>query len=875
VAIDPIVGVIFQRDAHPAAKTLEDLTDPLKNGAVLCDEHMPLSEAFAREWVQDAHVILYRLVDEDGDAVYARASKKSPLPLQLVKAGGRVEVSVLLLDHDLPEHREWEPGEALRWLESVPAGAPSPSAWYTTLHGSRLVYVLSRPVGPTEAEALATALVERWKAAGLPLLGAAQCTDWTRLFRLPRTRRSDTGRPFHTDPRFIFVDGGPELDVDTFGTATVAPAAPAAYEAPVPYEGMQPTELECARLLHGRGANGHRTVTDFAKDAKRYLKGRESFGVCFEEKPLDTSRGWNVSVLSLVGQVVSMTAHLDTASPEACFALVRPALEQLSSRDEEGRKDWLAIGWDMVCRMWAVESAKLAAERAKLEAEIQEGERIRTELATQAKAERPSDVPDDPEEAKKWLARQMIASDGTRHYIMRPDGSYNLNAVGDSMLIPMIRELGMESAIDTKELRGHSFVYRSVQHILSDHATPVSSVRCSSREPAAYIDGSQGAKTLHVPIHRLNPRLSPARSDEVEEWLVALFGEHAEVGLDWIAHALDVANPICALNLYGAPGAGKGMLVQGLAECFEGETFSDGRALDRFNIGLLKSPILVCDEGVPQIKGLGTTADQIFRTLVTGGPMSLEGKMRDIITADIYPRILFTSNDRNIMRSIVGHRDLTEDDVRAIEVRLLSIETGTAARRLLTAKGNRKYTRGWVGGEGRSNYVVANHIAWMFHTRKPSRSSSGRLLVEGESSTELVRDLRLRSDGAQVVLRVLTKMLESPAERRGLHVAEGRAFVTVSAVVEFAEHMGIPHKLTLPQTSQILRQFSAERLAAESYVPVSKPASAPEKGRWIELDLAMLLEEALRYGITCDRIETMVRLNNPGDAGLARAAAQK
>jgi hypothetical protein len=374
-------------------------------------------------------------------------------------------------------------------------------------------------------------------------------------------------------------------------------------------------------------------------------------------------------------------------------------------------------------------------------------------------------------------------------------------------------------------------------------------------------------------VHRLNPRLKPAFSHEVDEWLGALFGTMAEAGREWLAHALSAASPICAINLHGASASGKGMLCQGISECFEKESPNDGRAMDRFNIGLLRSPVIWCDEGVPQIKGLGSTVDQMFRQLVSGGCLPVEGKMRDVIVADIYPRVIFTSNNVNIMQAIVGTRDLTEEDVRAIEQRLLSIHIGPGARRLLESKGAYAYTRGWVAGDGPSRYVVANHVAWLHENRRPSSESSGRFLVEGQVRTELVRDLRLRSDAAQAVIRALARMLESTAPREGLHVAEGRAWVTVSCVTDYMDLQALGRGVTMPQVGQVLRQFSAEGLNPEEYVPVAKPAGAPRKGRWIELDLAAVMEECLRYGMASGRVESLLRMQE-GGAGAAAEAKQ-
>lgn len=865
---DPHVGVILERDAHPGARCVADLKH--ESGRCLCDASLPLSEALARDWDADAHVVCYRLEDEDGEVLHARANKRSPLPHEMVRAGMAIRSTIVCLDHDLPGHREWASiGEPIDWLASLPEGAPSPTVWYSTLHGSRFVYVLSEPVDRLLAEGLARALIARWAALGVVM--DASCADWTRLFRLPRARRADTGSSFALDARFVLIDGGPELDPSSLPSAPSPAAEP--FGEVVPYEGACPDADACEALLWTAGASGGRSQTELQREARKLLRGRSSFAVAFEDGPIDVSQGWDNGVLALVGQVCGMLATSEAGSPEGCLALIRGGLEQLSAADEQGRLDWVAVGWDKVRRMWSLEEARIEGARAERESAARQAEALKAELADRLRAERPDDVPADPAEARDYLSRRMVASDGRCHYVMRQDGSYNVQAVGDSMLVPMIRDLGMAEAIPVDKVRGNSLVDRGASEILNAHAVPIVQVRCSSRERVAHVEGDPGARVLRVPIHRLNPRLAPARSPHVEEWLASLLGPSTDLGLDWLAHALDTSAPICALNLYGTPGSGKGMLVLGLAECFDGEAQNDGRAMDRFNIGLLRSPLIACDEGVPMIRGLGTTADQVFRSLVAGGVVQVEGKMRDIIVAEMYPRIVFTSNNRDITRDIVGARDLSDDDVRAIEQRLLSIQVGPEARRLLTSRGNLEYTKGWVAGGVPSRYVLANHLAWLHRERRPSRFTTGRFLVEGESETVLVRDVRLRSEAAQLVLRALVRMLETPTPRSGLHVADGRAWVTVSSVVEYCEVSGMPAaaRLSMPQVGQVLRQFSAEALQPERYVPVSTPPGAQRRGRWIELDLAMLLEECFRYGMECGRIEALLRQRTDGPGLVAEA----
>src|SRR5688572_464975 len=883
--LDPVIGIVFDREGHPGADRLDELADPERAGSYLCDEHLPLSEAMSRQWAQDAHLMLYRLVDADGDTAWARVRKRAPFVQELLRAGGRVEVPLLVFDHDLPRNlgtgnvkQEWTEeglGEFVQGLAG--ADLPSPSWWYTTLHGSRFVYVLEQPVSHGRAEQLAQALMQRFAAQGVEL--DRQCSDWTRLFRLPRTVRADTGLPFHTSPRFMLLGDGRPVSLAELGVEEGEKPADTFVQVPQ-YAGDRPTPEEVRALLVVEGKSGKENPSAWAKVARKYLQGREpAFGACFGEEVLDVARfgGRNNAIVKVAGQVIGMTARQEEATPEGVYALLHAALEQLQARDDEGT-DWHAVAWDIVCRLWTNEQSQIAAENAQREASVVEGQNVRKDLVEQLRAEHPSDVPTDAEEADAWFRQRMIASDGKRHFIMRRDGSYGLHPVGDSMVIPMVKELGMEDVIETNELRGRAWVSRSTQSILNDHATPIVGIVCSASDRVAYIEGERGHRVLHQPVHRLNPRVKARWSYEVDAWLKALLGEKYDIGTDWLAYALDVSSPICALNLWGTPGTGKGMLAAGLAECFEGEQVNDGRALGKFNAGLLASPVVNCDEGVPQLKSDETLrTDQAFRSLVTGGNVTIRAMHQNPFTAKVYPRILFTGNDPDIVRAISGHRDLTEDDVRAIEVRLLSIHVQDAALIHLASRGNYSHTDGWVNGRERSKYILAGHIRQLFENRQPkSRFSSGRLLVEGEVGTTLVREMRLRSPSAQAVLRSVVGMLQHPQKVRGLYTSPERVLVTAAGVVEFSERAkaGIEEKLSLPRTAQVLRQFAL--VDHHGLVPESSKVTPPgqERGRWVELDLGTVLEEAARYGMDCARVEELLRTQRRGQERITYALSQ-
>jgi hypothetical protein len=121
------------------------------------------------------------------------------------------------------------------------------------------------------------------------------------------------------------------------------------------------------------------------------------------------------------------------------------------------------------------------------------------------------------------------------------------------------------------------------------------------------------------------------------------------------------------------------------------------------------------------------------------------------------------------------------------------------------------------------------------------------------------------------VLRTLARMLDSTAPREGLYLAEGRAWVTTSCVADYMEVQSLGREVSLLQVGQMLRQFSTEGIRAEERVPVCQPPGCAKRARWVELDLAALLERCYDHGMACSRIEGMLRTREGGAGAVAEA----
>jgi hypothetical protein len=870
---NPRLGIIHQRDAHASAKTLAHLQDPLIAETVLASEIVPLEEALERTWAEDAHFLTYHLLDDEGDPVFARASKRSPFVRQLEEAGGRVAVTVLALDYDLPGHAEWT-GDAFDefvqvLLEGVATyNLPEPSAWYQTLHGARLVYVLDEPTGPQDAEEMLVGLIANWKAAGLEV--DPKCRDWTRLFRLPRTTRQDTSEPYDPD---IVATGGPVLAVADAPRGVVETVD--AYAEVDTEVGERPSPEQVHELLWTKNEKTKKErESKLVQGARLYLKvdgpapdPPYPFAIIFEDAPLvEGEDHWNSTVLHVVGAVVGRLARLEGVTAQGIYALLHGPLEQLQDRERRGanQTDWLAKGWDMVSRMWVQEQGKIAAEEEVRRAEEARAADLREELIERARVDNPREVPPSREQATEWLMGRLIAVHDRSLYVMRMDGHYNRAPVQAQQLVPQIKDLDMDGVIPITKVQGKSIVTRSAQDLINDHGVPVTRIHYNVDRDAPRIHGEAGERTLEMPLYRLNPSLRPAFSKAVDRWLREFVGkEHYDHLIEWLSHSLDFRRPICALNLWGASGAGKGLLAQGLIECFDSPKRNDGRALGKWNGGLLDNPFIICDEGLPNIANdEGLPIDQAFRALVTGGEVVIRTMQTNPFSARLFPRVLFTSNDEEIIGQIAGSRDLTQQDMIAIQQRLLTLEVRESARQHLVKRGNMRHTADWCQPKG---LELANHIAHLYENREEP-SGTDRLLVEGALESEGLEAQQFRSGPAQVALRAIMKFLESSESSTGdgFHLYENRLFLTAQGLSEYAERwITRGDVLTVKQAHRVLKHVLA--LPDERTSPWRPPGNKQSKRRWSEVDLPKVFARATANGMRAENLRRMVEKWENGD----------
>jgi hypothetical protein len=129
-----------------------------------------IDEALKTKWDSDAHFVTY---ESDGPRYRKTISYIQPVLTQL-----------LVFDYDNQEHREWEDDDQVEaWMGVVNKVVDNYYAIYTTRSGGRIILRLANPINVRQAEILHKQIVSKWAEAGLEV--DPNCSDWTRLFRLP------------------------------------------------------------------------------------------------------------------------------------------------------------------------------------------------------------------------------------------------------------------------------------------------------------------------------------------------------------------------------------------------------------------------------------------------------------------------------------------------------------------------------------------------------------------------------------------------------------------------------------------------------------------------------------------------------------------
>lgn len=843
----PLYGVAPYREVK-GANDFYDTTAPALKVATF-------SEAFEERWNTDAHFVTYAPAGVEPGTPYPRCNKAS---LSAIRSAGYDLIRhSFAVDWDTPGHLPWgeqtDPKEYEQKLievcEKFPLAAEF-SCVYLTNNGMRMVYVLDRGIPVDDSESKLRWFLYKLRSHGLK---CDELIDWSRLFRLPRVVRD--GKGTESNPFFdIEISKDTRLPVDELGEASKSDRV-SVYADIQEFDLPQPEEDDVIRLIEVP-SNGRMKQTDWAKEAKRRLQGRECFDTLFNHVPLAEPGNRNNQIHQYVGQATSLLFQQEGTTPEHIYALFLGPVRQM-----EEDEDWLAILWSAVGRLWAKEEAKhRAKEMEKQDEEQQAEEKVGTVIEGMREwCDHPALFGDDSE-AEEFSQRHLIATSGASFYLIDSDGYYRQQSYNPNTLISGIRT-HIPELIKTFDMKADGSGVREVgfNSIVNRHATVVNDVVIQPGIKRGYIERIDSPEaTLVIPGFRLNENLKPEYDEEVDEWLKVLFGSQYEDACRWIAFALAFdEGPICAMSVMGGQGVGKKLLTQGLSECLRVPMVAtDADLVSNYQYGLLKTPFLVVNEGWSQRTGGKHAADK-FREITSGDPIEINRRYKDPVYIKNPVRVVFTANNLDVIKMLCYRRDLSQADREALAIRLMHFDVGSEASIWLRRKGGMAYTgrqgRRWIAPDagGKSDFIVAKHFLWLYKSRHDLWKPGQRLLVEGTGSQDLMFEMQTQVGSATLVVEAILRMIESPAIKRDMVVDSdsGRVWVLTNGILEFWRDTMGPRVRGENLTANAIASVLDGLCCDESAPPREIPGHS-EKGRrrWRELDLAKLYKAAHVHG---------------------------
>ena len=350
----------------------------------------------------------------------------------------------------------------------------------------------------------------------------------------------------------------------------------------------------------------------------------------------------------------------------------------------------------------------------------------------------------------KWLSHRWIVSNRGTYWILQC-GGYSAGYAKSDVISIMYRRLAPAKFAGV-ELLNNKGKAKSIDVLATAYGTPANILRASLSATKSVLTVSPtGVATLVEKAGVVRSDLTPQYNEVVAGWLRALFGkQNLDKGLDWLACATKLTEPVAALYISGPSGIGKNMLTLGMARlfhdgapCFMQSLLGGGN----YNTQLTQCPIIVADEAMPKEATFENVCEMIGTT-----SRPLRRKFADEGTLLGATRVILTANKDSMMSF---KQTYTRDQIEAVAKRVLHIEADDAAAKYLQAHPEHL---NWAMGTGNE---VTRHILWICQTREVERMEGARFLVEG-NTTSMSRMLIARNPLFSKILQWLAKYIRNP-----------------------------------------------------------------------------------------------------------------
>jgi hypothetical protein len=679
-------------------------------------------QAFTDQFDTDAHAWPYLLHAPDGSI----AVPQIRVP---VKEPERVFCYFVFLDYDgldAFDHLHKIPQDHFLWR---------PCAIYKTKAGMRLVYRLEEPVTAAEYGPLVRGMaLELWHRTSLRVDPSTD--QWTRCFRLPKVTRSDGKADGPTWLQDYFVEpgiGDDTLDPDELPRRKDKLPWAATFSAPVD-TGDKPDLDE--ELHPGR-----------QKLYKSLLRISRFRSYIFEDAQILPGRR-DPTLLAMAGEIVSKAFKgVPESSAVEIFLLLLPIVMQM---EKDAGEEWHDKLWRMVTYSWSQEAGKEAERKKQHEEDCTARDFVVEKMLTLLPAE---EVPNDTIPRSAFASRHFCLQTGRGAFVVQKDGTYSTQALQTSQLPAHFNE-GLQFLVEGGFRKSDGEPMKG-QRILDAYSTNVDTVEyVAATKQETRLIGIGEKRVLQVTPFCLRPDLvEQAELDaDIDGWLETF--DRPILLKRWLAASLALhLGGVASLYLHGPARVGKSMLAQGVAECFHAQPVPGAQAFSEYNGGLFDSPVVMIDEGLPNRTNGVDTAD-MFRSMVTGGPVSVMKKYGNALVSKIPYRLVFTANSFDMVRQLIGRRTMGPQDRDAFRERILVMDTGSKPAEYLDSRGAMEFTRhhkkgSWIGGECR----LARHLIRLYQMafEESAFCRAGRLLVEGEAHPSFTLSFDLSGAGRDVV----------------------------------------------------------------------------------------------------------------------------
>lgn len=808
-------------------------------------EVLSLGDALEAEWATDAHCVSYFVEGEDA---WPRLTK--PVLKDIIQEGRRVLCSLLIFDFDNEDHAPWTEQSLDAFLskmgELAESGfvlAHSWAAFYTTRGGARLVYQLTEPISAPEAEARHRGVVFEFKKRGILL--DQSCSDWTRLFRLPKVVR-DGSRSWDSPHFFLELQLDNQIPADSLPMLGEIDLKPK-YAPEIEFNRPRPEHSEIPELL---GKVYH--------DAKRRLRGRECYGTLFENRPLASKGARDTTIQSYVGQACAMVYGIEDHTPETTYALFYESVQKL--QPDEQTADWLQVLWKAVLNYWGREEAKSRTLKASIKiAEDRQKDLLGSIIEGMQTWDHSPTLREGRDAAGPYIIERAIAVVKNEYYVLRPDGYYDTISLQKDQVPARIRELKMEDLIPIEQMKGKQMTTRSAQEIVTQQGKFFRAIEARfGTEGGTYVNDR-----FVLPLFRrkTTEELPAEFSPAVHDWLCGVFGKAKVDAIlyPWLQWAPAIEQgPLPALFILGPAGIGKKLLAQGLGEMFSSDKVASGRVFGRFREQLLESPVVHVDEGFDDTVDQGSigTIPDTFRRLVSGDPQSVDMKFRSPITVYNPYRVLVTANNDRVCQQVAGKRDLSVQDQGALAQRMIVLNAPMSSENWLEKRGGLAHTHGWIRSDAGEMgvYTIAKHIQYLYQNR-PRSLPTGRFLMQGNAIDAVIKMLSTRSGAAPYVIQAIVAMVEASGSAvAGCFVTPTEILVTCDAIVNHIRNSSfrvgdVDHRRARQVLEAIRLPGSFDAIRAEI-----KDSGSVAPQSYHRIDPAILYREAEEHGFRCSRL---------------------